>query len=144
MSASAPASGARPVLLATFDVPFAPGAAELAVDAAVESGQALIVVNAAAVALAPISLALKYEYVGTQEVEDALSAPAVLARSLAVEVERLRVCSPRPVDALLEIVAERAPGLLVVGADPARMRARTYRRAARRLRAVAPCLVWLP
>lgn len=59
MSASAPASGARPVLLATFDVPFAPGAAEFAVDAAVESGQALIVVNAAAVALAPISLALK-------------------------------------------------------------------------------------
>ena len=31
---------------------------------------------------------------------------------------------PRPVDALLELVAERAPGLLVVGPDPARIRAR--------------------
>ena len=38
-------AGARPVMLATFDVPFAAEAAELAVDAAVEAGQRLIVVN---------------------------------------------------------------------------------------------------
>ncbi len=119
-------SGSRPVMLVTFDVPFEPEATELAVDAAVESGQRLIIVNVAEVALGPISLAMKYEYVGTQEVEDALRAPAALAHSLAVEVERLRLCSPRPVDALLELVAERAPGLLVVGPDRERLKRRTY------------------
>lgn len=136
-------SGSRPVMLVTFDVPFEPEAAELAVDAAVESGQRLLVVNVAEVALGPISLAMKYEYVGTQEVEDALRAPAELARSLAIEVERLRVCSPRPVEALLELVAERAPGLLVIGPDRARLKRRTYARATRKIRDRAACLVWL-
>ena len=137
-------SGSRPVMLVTFDVPFELEAAELAVDAAVESGQRLIVVNVAEIALGPISLAMKYEYVGTQEVEDALRAPAELAHSLAVEVERLRLCSPRPVDALLELVAERAPGLLVVGPDRARLSRRRYAKAAKRIRERAACLVWLP
>ena len=134
----------RPVMLVTFDVPFAPGAAELAVDAAVEAGQALIVVNAARIELGPISLAMKYEYVGTQEVEDALRAPAALARSLAVEVERLRLCSPRPIEALLELVAERAPGLLVVGPDRERLKRRRYMKLTKRIRERAACLVWLP
>lgn len=131
-------------MLVTFDVPFAPGAAELAVDAALESGQCLLVVNVAEVVLGPVSLALRYEYVGTEEVEDALRAPAELARELGVEVERIRVCSPRPIEALLELVAERGPGLLVVGADPGRMRARRYRRAVRAARERTSCLVWLP
>ena len=135
-------SGSRPVMLVTFDVPFVPGAAELAVDSAVESGQALLVVNAARVELGPISLAMKYEYVGTQEVEDALARPAELARELAVEVKRLRVCSPRPVEALLEIVREHRPALLVVGPDPARMRRRAYRKATRKIRDGVDCLLW--
>jgi hypothetical protein len=144
-SADIPAvSGSRPVMLVTFDVPFEPEATALAVDAAVESGQGLIVVNVAEVAIGPISLAMKYEYVGTQEVEDALRAPAELAHSLAVDVERLRLCSPRPIDALLELVAERLPGLLVVGPDRERMRRRTYAKWTRRISERAACLVWLP
>ncbi len=135
-------SGSWPVMLVTFDVPFAPGAAELAVDTAVESGQALLVVNAARVELGPISLAMKYEYFGTQEVEEALARPAELARELSVEVRRLRVCSPRPVDALLEIVREHRPALLVVGPDPAKMRRRAYRNAVRKIRDGADCLLW--
>ena len=130
-------------MLVTFDVPFAPGAAELAVDAAVEAGQALLVVNAARVDLGPISLAMKYEYVGTQEVEDALARPAELARELAVDVRRMRVCSPRPVEALLEVVHEQRPALLVVGPDPTRMRRRVYRKAARKIRERVDCLLWL-
>jgi hypothetical protein len=137
-------SANRPVMLVTFDVPFEAEATEIAVDAAVESGQRLIIVNAAEVPLGPISLAMKYEYIGTQEVEDALRAPAALASSLAVEVERLRLCSPRPIEALLELVAERAPGLLVVGPDRARLKRRTYDKLVKRIRARASCLVWLP
>ena len=132
----------RPVMLVTFDVPFVSGAAELAVDAAVESGQALLVVNAARIELGPITLAMKYEYFGTQEVEEALARPAELARELSVEVRRLRVCSPRPVDALLEIVREHRPALLVVGPDPAKMRRRAYRNAVRKIRDGADCLLW--
>ncbi len=137
-------SGSRPVMLVTFDVPFEPAATELAVDAAVESGQRLIIVNVAQVPLGPISLAMRYEYVGTDETEEALRAPAELAHSLAVEVERLRLCSPRPVDALLELVAERAPGLLVVGPDRERIRRRAYAKLTKRIRERATCLVWLP
>ena len=135
--------GAHPVMLVTFDVPFEPEATTLAVDTAVETGQPLIIVNAAEVPLGPISLSMKYEYVGTEEVEVALREPAALAVGLAVEVERVRLCSPRPIEALLELVAERRPGLLVVGPDRTRMRKRTYARAARKIRDRAACLVWL-
>lgn len=137
-------SGSRPVMLVTFDVPFEAEATELAVDAAVESGQRLIVVNMADLPLGPISLAMHFEYIGTEEVEDALRAPAELAHSLGVEVERLRVCSPHPVTALLELVTEREPGLLVVGPDRERLRRRTYAKLVKRIRARANCLVWLP
>ena len=60
-----------------------------------------------------------------------------------VSVERLRIRSPRPVEALLQVVAERRPGVLVFGPDQARLRARTYRKAAKAIRARASCLVWL-
>ncbi len=142
-SAVAAPSGARPVLLATFDVPFAPEAAELAVESAVESGQPLLVVNVAQVPILPISIAMGYEYAGTDEVEESLRAPAELAYSLAVQVERLRISSPHPVAALLELVVERAPGLLVLGPDTRKVQRRLYRKAAKRVLAEAPCLVWL-
>lgn len=143
-SAVVPPSGARPVLLATFDVPFAPEAAELAVESAVESGQPLLVVNVAPMPILPISIALGYEYAGTAEVEESLRAPAELAHSLAVRVERLRISSPHPVAALLELVVERSPGLLVLGPDTSKVQRRLYRKAAKRVREEAPCLVWLP
>jgi nucleotide-binding universal stress UspA family protein len=142
-SASAPPSGARPVMLVTFDVPFSAEAASLAVESAVESGQPLMVVNVAEMPILPISLAMGYDYAGSDEVEESLRSPAALAHSLAVQVERLRVSSPHPVQALLELVAERSPGLLVLGPDPARVRRRLYRKAAKRVRNEAPCLVWL-
>jgi hypothetical protein len=110
----------RPVLLATLEVGFDPVAAEFAVDAAVE-------------ALDPPD-------------DDAarLRAPAELAHSLGVDVERLRVRSPHPLDALLELVAERAPGLFVFGPDRVRLKPRLYRRAVKKIRAGVGCLVWLP
>jgi nucleotide-binding universal stress UspA family protein len=136
-------AGARPVLLATFDVPFEPEAAELAVDAAVEAGQGLIVVNVSSVALMPMSLVMGYSYIESEELTKALRAPAELAASLDVRVELLRVSSPHPADALLELVSERSPGLLVLGPDMTRVSARLYRKAVRRIRERTTCLVWL-
>ena len=138
----APSAG-RPVLLATLDVPYAEEAIAFAVDAAVENGQPLLLVNAAEVLLTAYSM-LGYGYVVRDDLQEALFEPVKLATSLAVEVERLRVCSPHPVDALLEVVAEREPGVLVFGPDPRRLSARRYRRAEKAVRKRASCLVWSP
>ncbi len=140
--ASVLSSANRPVLLATLDVPFADEAIAFAVDSAVESGQALIVVNAAEIPPTPWSL-LGYGYIERDDLQDELRKPAELAQSLAVLVERLRVCSPHPIDALLELVAERNPGLLVFGPDGSRLKPRRYRRAAKKIRERATCLVWM-
>jgi hypothetical protein len=135
----------RPVMLATLGVPFECAARVFAVDAAVESGEPLIVVNV--VELPPLAMSVRMGYdqlPDTEEKADALRAPALLAHSLGVEVERLRVRSPRPVQALLEVVGDRRPGILVFGPDRSRLRRRAYRKAARALRERAACLVWLP
>ena len=134
--------GSRPVLLATLDVPFDGEAMAFAVDTAVENGQPLVVVNAAPIVPTTYAL-LGYGYIERDDLQEELQKPARLAHSLAVEVERLRVCSPHPVDALLEIVTERDPAVLVFGPDRARLRRWTYARAVRRIRRRASCLVWM-
>jgi nucleotide-binding universal stress UspA family protein len=132
-------------MLATFGVPYDPTAATFAVDAAVESGQPLILINV--VELPPLAMSVRMGYDQLEDVPElaeSLRAPAVLASSLGVHVERLRVRSPRPVVALLELVAERRPGLLVLGPDRRKLPRRVYRKAVRAVREQAPCLVWLP
>lgn len=136
------AAGGRPIMLVTFDVPVDPHAAELAVDAAVESGQPLVVVNVVDMPIRPMTSSWGQEVVVTQDVDDSLRAPAELAHSLAVSVERIKLVSPRPLRALLELVAERRPGLLVVGPERRRMGRWRLRRAERRICGSAPCLVW--
>lgn len=133
----------RPVLLATLDVPYAEEAIAFAVDSAVENGQPLVLVNVAEVLPTAYSL-LGYGYVEKEDLQEALFKPVQLACSLAVQVERLRVCSPHPVDALLEVVAEREPGVLVFGPDRRHLSGRRYRRAERAVRERASCLVWSP
>ena len=137
-------TGDRPVLLATLGVPFDPDASAFALDAAVESGQALIVANVVEVPPMPLSVVIGYDQAGDPpELLEAIRAPAELARSLGVRVERLRVKSLRPVEAMIELVAERDPGVLVFGPDRTKRRPRVYRKAARAVRERAACLVWL-
>jgi hypothetical protein len=132
------------VLLATLGVPFDPAASAFAVDAAVEAGQPLVVANVVQLPPLGMSVAMGYDQLpDPPEEAEALRAPAELAHSLGAEVERLRVRSPRPVEALLQLVGERAPGLLVFGPDRTRIRGRVYRKAARVLRERVSCLVWL-
>ncbi len=80
----------------------------------------------------------------TDEDAAAFRAPAALAHSLGVRVERLRVRSPRPVEALLELTAERAPSVLVFGPDRDRIKRRVYRKATKAIRDRVACLVWVP
>jgi nucleotide-binding universal stress UspA family protein len=134
--------GSRPVMLVTFDVPVDPKAAEFAVDAAVESGQPLLVVNVVEMPFRPMTSSWGAEIVVMEDVDGSLRAPAELAQALAVTVERIRLVSPRPLAALLELVGERLPGLIVIGPDPGRVNKRRFARAERRIRKAAPCLVW--
>jgi nucleotide-binding universal stress UspA family protein len=133
----------RPVLLVTLDVPYAEEAIAFAVDSAVENAQPLLLVNVAEVLPTAYSL-LGYGYVEKEDLQEALFKPVQLACSLAVQVERIRVCSPHPVDALLEVVAEREPAVLVFGPDRRHLSGRRYRRAERAVRERASCLVWSP
>jgi nucleotide-binding universal stress UspA family protein len=132
----------RPVLLTTFDVRILPDAAAVAVDAAVEAGRPLIIVNVIGGAFYPSLAAPTPTAVVGPEVEESLRAPAEFAASLGVETERLRVLSPRPIEALVELVGERRPGLLVIGADPTRLRRRFRARLGRRVSERTSCLVW--
>lgn len=140
------AGGARPVLLATLGVPFDEAAVAVAVDGAVETGQPLIIVNVTR--LEPLALSLLMGYDALEEFTPEVSAstrrPAEIAAGFGLEVERLRVRSPRPIVALLELVRERGPGLLVFGPDPRRISRRRFQKAAWALRANANCLVWVP
>jgi Universal stress protein family len=131
-------------MLATLGVPFDAHAAAYAVDTAVESGELLIVVNVTQLEPLPMSLRLGYDALEefTPEVTASLKRPVELAASLGIRVERIRVRSPRPVQALLQLVAERGVGLLVFGPDRIRMSPRAYRRQLRSILGDAPCLVW--
>jgi hypothetical protein len=140
-----PGSSGRPVLLATLGAPFEEAAATFAVDSAVESGSALIVANVTQ--LEPLGLSMKLGYDAlaelTPEVSASVRRPAELATSLGVPVERLRIRSPRPIRALLELAHERRPGLLVFGPDRLRIKPRVYARAVRAIKEGAACLVWI-
>ena len=136
----------RPVLLATMGVPLDEEASVFAVDTAVESGQRLVVANVTALEPLRMSIALGYDTLPelTPEVSASLRRSAELARSLGVHVERLRVRSPRPVQALLDLVADVRPGLLVFGPDRKALRERRYRKALGAVRDRVTCLVWVP
>lgn len=137
-------AGGRPVMLATLDVPFDPDAIVFAVDSAVELGQRLIVANFVEQEPLPLSASMGYDDLPyPPELAESLAEPVRLALSLGVAVTRLRVKSFRPVQAMVEVVAEENAGLLVFGPDRARIRRLRYRRAARAIRARVTALIWL-
>lgn len=133
-----------PVVLATLGVPFDDRAVVFAVDTAVELRTPLIVANV--VALEPLlwTIMLGYDDLEAPETTESLRRPVELAHDLGIGVELLRVRSLRPVEAILQLVHERGPGLLVSGP---RTRARWDRRprwALARIREGVSCIVWYP
>jgi len=144
---SAGTSGAgRPILLATLGAPFDEQAVAVAVDAAVESGEALIVANITRLEPLGLSMIMGYDALEelTPDVSRSVKRPARLAAEFGLHVERLRVRSPRPVSALLELIRERRPGLVVFGPDRRRLSRRLFRKASDALQAGVGYLVWLP
>ncbi|MDX6535419.1 MAG: hypothetical protein QOJ13_77 [Gaiellales bacterium] len=136
-------SDPRPVVLATLAVPFEAEAARVAIQAAMEGSVKLIVVDAVEIPFWPQSLALRYADLEEDDDRRAIRRLVEQTAALGLEVEHLRVRSPRPVEAVLEVVGERQAGLLVLGPDPTRLKPRCFRRAVRRVRKRVGCLLWV-
>src|SRR3954447_12140996 len=136
----------RPVVLGTLSVRVDPSAERMAIDSAIEAGVPLVLVNILRFLPYPTTLAL----VGPEGLNlpheedlDAVRATAARAAELGVKTELLRVTTKRPVQALLEIVAERDAGLLVFGPDLKLTSRFRFRALVRKLRRDAGCLIWV-
>jgi hypothetical protein len=140
-----PRGRGEPVLLATFaGVPPHPDATDLAVAAAFETGATLLLAD---VVVRP---RMRRRLTGTAVVAMApgLRPTVDRASDLGVRVERMRVAQPRPAAALLKVVHEFRPALVVFAPDPSAFsrwqwrKRRRFRRLVVALEREAPCLLW--
>jgi hypothetical protein len=117
----------------------------MALESAVHASVPLIIANMITLPAYPTTLILARQYATLPHEEDleAVRATAQRAAQLGIKTELLRISSPRPIAALLELLRERSAGLLVFGPDLRRTSRIRFRIAARRLRRAAPCLVWI-
>lgn len=98
-----------PVMLATLAVPFDGDSARVALQAAMESSVQLLVVDVVEQPLWPLATIFGQSALELDEDRDQIRALAAQAAGLGLEVEHLRVRSPRPVDALLEVAESGTP-----------------------------------
>ena len=135
----------RPVILATLSVRIDANAERIAFASALESGAKLILANMLELHPYPLTVVLARDCLTLPHEEDleAVRATAARAAGAGIATELLRIRSPRPIRALLELVRERDAGLLVLGPDRTRVPRRRLRAAARAVRREAPCLVWV-
>jgi nucleotide-binding universal stress UspA family protein len=141
-------AAAGPVVLGTLSSRVEPDAERLAIESAVETGVPLLVVNAVPMPACPRALALAGPEALSFPLEEdyeEVRATAERAAAWGIRVEHLRVTSPRPAKALVELANERGAGLLVLGPKRRRMPVARwrFRRAAREVRRHAACLVWI-
>jgi nucleotide-binding universal stress UspA family protein len=135
----------RPVLLGTLSVRVDPAAERMAIDTALEVGAKLILANMLLLGPYPLTVMVAREYATLPHEEDldAVRETASRAAALGIPTELLRVSSPRPLTALIELAHDREVGLLVFGPDRSRISGRRFRAAAKVVRRDAPCLVWV-
>lgn len=140
------APGGGSILLATLETPICEEAAIFAVDSAVESGRPLIVANVTALEPLGLSIVLGYDALEelTPDVSASVRRPVEMANALGVAVQRLRIRSTRPLRALMQLISERLPALVVFGSDPGRLSRRRYAAVVRALERDVGCLLWTP
>lgn len=131
----------RPVMLLTLNVPFDPAATEFALDSAAETGAELYVCDGVAINTGNPAAAAARTF-GTPDTQADSRAVARDATLRGIKVTELVFHHPRPVRAAIDVTRDQQVGLLVFGADRSRLGRWGFRRAARRLRRDAPCLVW--
>ena len=137
--------GPRPVVLATLQVRVDPAAERMALESALEARARLIIANMLWLPAHPTTLMLAREQLTLPHEEDLDEVRATAARAAArgIPTELLRISSPRPLQALIDLLAERRAGLVVLGPDPRRSPRWWRWAAARRIRRRADCLVWI-
>jgi nucleotide-binding universal stress UspA family protein len=142
---SAGKSRARPVILGTLSVRVHPAAERVALESAAEAGVPLIIANMIAMPNYPMTMifAPQYTTLPHEEDLDAVRETAARAAAQGIKTELLRVTSPHPVRALLELALERDAGLLVFGPDLKGVSRLRFRVTARIVRRNASCLVWI-
>jgi nucleotide-binding universal stress UspA family protein len=133
----------RPVVLATLAVPFDSEAARVAMQAAMESNSTLVIVDAVERPFWPLAASMRHADIEHEDDRELIRRFVGHAAALGLRVEHLRIRSPRPVEALIEVAGERDAGLLVFGPDPARLRPRFFSRVVKRIRKRASCLLWI-
>ena len=132
----------KPVMLLTLNVELEEPAVKFAIESAGQTGAELWICDA---------IPLEYRnYVGhvarqyaEQIIRKHLDAVARRARESGVRTTQVAFHSPRPVKVALEVAQEEEIGLLVFGADRKELGKRYFRKAVKRIRADAPCLVWI-
>jgi hypothetical protein len=134
-----------PVVLGTLSVQVDLDAERMALESALEAGSKLVVANMLILGPYPLTIRLAPECSTLPHEEDleAVRDTARRALALGIETELLRVRSPRPVKALLEIARDCRAGLLVFGPERSLIKPRRLRGAERLLRRKAPCLLWI-
>lgn len=131
----------RPVMLLTLNVPFEAPATAFAIETAAETGSDLYICDAI-----PLRYGNYLEQMTRRLAEEDnrrwMNAAAASARSAGVKVTQMVFHNPKPISAAVEVARNESIGLIVFGADRRLLGRWSYRRAARRLRARAACLVW--
>jgi hypothetical protein len=130
----------KPVMLLTFNVPFAPEAVQFAIDAARDAGSELMVCDGIPLNMNPAARGPRS--FGDPDALDSAGAAVRRAVESGLRAEQFLFHSPRLERAALEVARDHRVGLLVFGPDPARYGRWRHRRAARRVSRNAPCLVW--
>jgi universal stress protein family protein len=135
----------RPVILATLSVAVDPSAERMAFESALETGTSLILANMLPLPAYPMTLMLAREQLTLPHEEDleAVRATARRAAELGIRTELLRISSRRPLTALIELIRERRPGLVVLGPDVRRTPRWRLWLAGRLVRRRTDCLLWI-
>ena len=139
--AAATREDVRPIMLLTLNVPFEEEAIAVAVDAGAETGAALWICDAMSVS--PNYVGHVARSYAEQNNRRHASEVARRARERGVHVEQVAFHNPKPVRAAIEVAHRHEIGLLVFGPDRRKLSRLTYRRAVKRLRDDAGCLVWV-
>jgi nucleotide-binding universal stress UspA family protein len=117
----------------------------MAIETALQTHARLILANMLWLPPYPATLMLAAEYATLPHEEDLEEVRATAARAAArgVPTELLRISSRRPLAALIELIAERGVGLVVLGPDVSRTPRWWLWLASRRVRGQTGCLVWI-
>lgn len=136
------AKSVRPVMLLTLNVELEEPAIAFAIDSAAQTGAELYICDAI-----PLEYRNYVGHVARQYAEQMnrkhLNAVARRARERGVTTTQLAFHNPRPVKVALEVAKEERIGLLVFGANRKELGKRSFRKAVKRIREDAPCLVWV-